>query len=140
MGHALEAYSDTLRMEMLPWGVKVIVIEPATMRTPLAMSFFDAWLKSYEVAPADRKAPYGDAWARGIAKKGREGLEAIAADPNITVLAMAEALVAKHPKTRYLTGKMAKFFFKPISLLPHFVQDRLLMSMTFAGPPPLGLS
>mmetsp|Transcript_68173 Transcript_68173/g.134635 ORF Transcript_68173/g.134635 Transcript_68173/m.134635 type:complete len:314 (+) Transcript_68173:57-998(+) len=133
--HALEAYSDTLRMEMMPWGVNVIVVEPATMRTPLAMSYWDAWLKSYEDASEDR-TPHGNAWARGVAAKGREALEAIAADPQITVFAMAEALVTKQPKIRYKTGKMAKFFFKPMSMLPHFIQDKLLMGMTFGTKPP----
>ena len=35
---------------MLPWGVKVVVIEPCTMRTPLAMGFAGMWLKSYREA------------------------------------------------------------------------------------------
>jgi len=104
------------------------------------MSFFDAWLKGYDAATEDRKAPYGDAWAQRIAKGGREGLEQIAADPSVTVHAMAEALVVKSPKTRYLTGNMAKFFFKPMSWLPHSLQDKVLMGMTFQGPPPIGLA
>ena len=36
--HALEAYSDALRCEMRPWGVQVVVIEPATMRTPVCVA------------------------------------------------------------------------------------------------------
>jgi NAD(P)-dependent dehydrogenase (short-subunit alcohol dehydrogenase family) len=133
--HALEAYSDTLRIEMLPWGVKVSVIEPATMRTPLAMRFFDAWHQSFKNAPEERKAQYGESWAEEIAKTGTKGLEDIAADPKVTVVAIADALVSKKPKIRYATGKMATYFFKPISRLPHSILDKMLYGMTFPGKP-----
>ena len=55
--HALEAYSDTLRCELLPWGVKVVVVQPGPMRTPLAMRAMDGWLSSYRASPAERRAP-----------------------------------------------------------------------------------
>ena len=38
----------------LPWGVDVVVVEPSTMRTPLALSFADAWLKNFREARRDR--------------------------------------------------------------------------------------
>ncbi len=34
--YALEAISDALRMELKPWGVEVMVIEPGAMKTPFA--------------------------------------------------------------------------------------------------------
>ena len=82
--HALEAFSDTLRCEMRPWGVEVVVIEPATMRTPLAMAFADAWLAGFQAAPPERMAEYGEEWGRAVAAATREGLQKLAADPRQT--------------------------------------------------------
>ena len=138
--HALEAYSDTLRCEMLPWGVKVVVIEPATMRTPLALSFADGWLSSYLGAPLDRRTPYGDEWANRIAKGTKEGIEGIAADPVVTVDAMLSALVEADPPSRMATGKAANLLFKPLSMLPDKTRDALLYQMSFPGAPPGSLA
>ncbi|MCH2104491.1 MAG: SDR family oxidoreductase [Planctomycetes bacterium] len=42
---ALEAYSDALRMELAPWGVRVSLIEPGPIKTPI-------WEKSNRAAAA----------------------------------------------------------------------------------------
>ena len=64
---------------------QVVVIEPATMRTPLAMSFADSWLASFRAAPPERRAPYGDAWAERVHAATKQGIEGLAADPLQTV-------------------------------------------------------
>ena len=47
-----------------PFGVKVFVVEPGTMRTPLALSYGDTWKKgARRHAPAAPAALYGAAWA-----------------------------------------------------------------------------
>ena len=33
--HAIEAFSDTLRVELRPWGVSVHVVEPSYYSTPI---------------------------------------------------------------------------------------------------------
>ena len=80
--HALEAYSDTLRCEMLPWDVKVVVVEPSTMKTPLVMAYADSWLKAFKASPQDRQDCYGDAWAQEFADRTKANLDGpAAADP-----------------------------------------------------------
>jgi len=137
--HALESYSDILRCEMLPWGVKVVIVEPATMRTPLAMGFADAWLKSFKEATIERQLPYGHEWANKVADFTREGIKQLAADPQETISAMLSALEQINPPTRIKTGKVATFLFKPLSLLPDSIRDRVLYPLSFRGIKPQGL-
>ena len=137
--HALESYSDILRCEMLPWGVKVVIVEPATMRTPLAMGFADAWLKSFKEATIERQLPYGHEWANKVADFTREGIKQLAADPQETISAMLSALEQINPPTRIKTGKVATFLFKPLSLLPDNIRDRVLYPLSFRGIKPQGL-
>lgn len=137
--HALESYSDILRCEMLPWGVKVVIVEPATMRTPLAMGFADAWLKSFKEATVERQLPYGHEWANKVADFTREGIKQLAADPQETISAMLSALEQINPPTRIKTGKVATFLFKPLSLLPDSIRDRVLYPLSFRGIKPQGL-
>ena len=33
--HALEAITDSLRLELAPWGIQVAIIEPGTIATPI---------------------------------------------------------------------------------------------------------
>ena len=91
---ALEGYSDSLRCEMLPCGVKVICIQPAIMRTALAMSFADGWLKGFKDAEPARKVQYGDDWAEKVAAGTKQTTSDIAADPQKTVV-RADARAAR---------------------------------------------
>lgn len=133
--HALEAFSDTLRCECLPTGLNVSVIEPATMRTPLAMGYFKAWLANFKAASRERTAWYGDRWAEQLAEEGTKNLENIAAHVDETAGRILHALVAAEPHTRYRCGKMAHFFFGPVSMLPDGVRDSLLYAISFPRPP-----
>lgn len=139
--HALEAFSDTLRCEMLPWKVGVVVIEPATMRTPLAMSFADGWLAGFMQADELRKAPYGEEWAADHAATSKETLDSVAADPLQTVTQMMRALTLADPPARITTGWAAKLLFKPLSLLPDKARDKTLYALLFPkkSPLPVGL-
>eukprot|EP00304_Pavlova_gyrans_P000258 CAMPEP_0206059494 /NCGR_PEP_ID=MMETSP1466-20131121/49143_1 /ASSEMBLY_ACC=CAM_ASM_001126 /TAXON_ID=44452 /ORGANISM="Pavlova gyrans, Strain CCMP608" /LENGTH=153 /DNA_ID=CAMNT_0053434817 /DNA_START=26 /DNA_END=484 /DNA_ORIENTATION=+ len=103
---AVEAYSDALRIEMLPWGVNVVVVQPALMRTPVGLRFFDRYLFNYRAAEVQRRSLYGDAWTFLHARNGAERLAAEAADPQQTVDALMLALVEPRPSARYRPGQL----------------------------------
>jgi NAD(P)-dependent dehydrogenase (short-subunit alcohol dehydrogenase family) len=137
--HALEAFSDIMRCELRPWKVNVTVIQPASMRTPMAMSFPDQWLASFRAAPAARQAYYGDDWATAVHKGIHEGMESVAADPAETVQGLMRALTATHPPTRIMTGWVARWIFKPISRLGDTARDVVLHALTGGANIPAGL-
>jgi NAD(P)-dependent dehydrogenase (short-subunit alcohol dehydrogenase family)/catechol 2,3-dioxygenase-like lactoylglutathione lyase family enzyme len=118
--HAIESYCDCLRAEMRPWGVKVCIIQPATMRTPLAMSYWSSWLQGYEKASPDRQSSFDKEAIQKLAETQQETLEAMAEDPDITVSAILKALVVANPPTRLGTGKYHGIF----TLLSYFPDQR----------------
>jgi len=124
--YALEAFSDTLRCELLPYDVSVVVVEPSTTKTPMVKRFADSFRRVYERALPDRKAAYGPDWIEKTYKVTAETLDAAEGDPAVVVNDLMDALTLLDPPTRMLSGDAAKTFFKPTSLLPDRERDEFL--------------
>ena len=116
---ALEAITDSMRVELRPWGIHVSIVEPGSIATPIwekALSTADeiereidpAGVKLYEKSIAALRKTAKDLGARGI--------------PADEVAKVVEhALTAKTPKTRYIVGRDAKMQ----AILLKFAPDRL---------------
>jgi NAD(P)-dependent dehydrogenase (short-subunit alcohol dehydrogenase family) len=113
--HAVEGWSDCLRIELAPFGIDVVVIEPGIIATEFGDVLIDPMLKR------SGQGPY-KALAEGVAKAARDsyGKPGAASPPKVVVDAIVEALDAKRPKTRYVVGKMAR----PLILLRTLFGDR----------------
>jgi NAD(P)-dependent dehydrogenase (short-subunit alcohol dehydrogenase family) len=121
----LEGLSDSLRRELRPQGVDVILIEPGGVKTPI-------WKKGEELAdemledvPPEAERLYG----RLIAAV-RTGTQRIARETGIEPSEVAEAigraLTSSRPRARYLVGSDAKQRAVMAKLLPSRVMDRLI--------------
>jgi NAD(P)-dependent dehydrogenase (short-subunit alcohol dehydrogenase family) len=109
--HGLEAMSDALRRELLPYGVDVIVIQPGTTQTPIIDKFAG---QTAQYANTD----YGPILARidGEVEKRRRSAIPVETVSRTVRLAME----AKRPKTRYvLPRKWLTGWF-----LPRWLPDR----------------
>jgi NAD(P)-dependent dehydrogenase (short-subunit alcohol dehydrogenase family) len=122
----LEGLSDSLRRELRPQGVDVILIEPGGVKTPI-------WKKGEELAdemledvPPEAERLYG----RLIAAV-RTGTQRIARETGIEPSEVAEvigtALTSSRPRARYLVGSDAKQRAVMAKLLPARVMDRLII-------------
>ncbi len=122
--HALEAISDALRIELQPFGIHVAVIEPGAIATPI-------WEKSKQEADAQHSGwsqefqrLYGEGFMKvkdAAMKAGERGAPA-----HLVAAAVAHALTAARPKTRYLVGRDANVRALLTAWLPDRLQDRLL--------------
>lgn len=133
--HALESFSDCLRCELLPFGVKVIIVQPSTLNTPMLAKFVAAYRKNYEDAPQERKAPYGDEWMDTQLTDTEANLFSAAMNPNETVDEVMNSLLQVNPPTRIVSGILGKLLFKPLSWLPDHTRDRILFNSVFANSP-----
>lgn len=119
---ALEALSDSLRMELHPWHIEVSSIQPGAIDTPI-------WEKAASVvqdiatgAPQQGLDLYGSA-IHGI--RGRFVRHGISTDA--VAKAVAHALTSSHPRTRYPIGSEGAIV-SIFRWLPDRIRDRIMLS------------
>jgi len=111
---ALEGLSDSLRNEVKPFGIDVIVIEPGGIRSEWGGIAFDSLLK---VSGHTAYQPMADKFAAAF--KGTEGKNP---PPIIIAELIRKAIEAKRPKARYAAGYMAR----PALLMKKIFSDRMV--------------
>ena len=120
---ALEAITDSLRMELQPWRISVIAIEPPFVKTPI----WDKAVKNSEHIHRNISETCEQLYGTALRKKQSKALEevehAICADRVAKTL--IRAFSDRVPKTRYLVGKDA-YLSKIASVLPDRLRERLI--------------
>lgn len=115
---ALEAISDSLRMELKPWkNIHVSVIKPASVKTPIWQKAVDDFDSLFERLQPGAREYYNEA-LRTVTKSRME-FDENGDDPIIVAEAIYETLQAEKPRTRRLLA------FNPlIFVLLRFIPDR----------------
>ncbi|XP_068446533.1 retinol dehydrogenase 7-like [Clinocottus analis] len=127
--YGVEAFNDSLRLNMKPFGVKVHCIEPGFFKTNvtdtgiLSKNINTLWDRLSQ----DMKDVYGteyrqkalDVLSTKVAKISDGDLMKV-------VSCMEHAISAVRPRTRYSPGWDAKLFWLPLSYMPTRVSDYIL--------------
>ncbi|MDZ4859914.1 MAG: SDR family oxidoreductase [Candidatus Hydrogenedentes bacterium] len=103
---AMEALTDSLRMELRPWGIEVALVQPGAIDTPIwekSVAAGNALLDSLPPRMMELYAPLV-----AMIKKGASQTAKSAVPAQVVADAVAHALTAAKPKTRYLVGKDAR--------------------------------
>ncbi|PWK92281.1 oxidoreductase [Fulvimonas soli] len=111
---AVEGLSDCLRMELAPFGIRVVVVEPGAIRTEWSGIARDSLL-----ARSGHTAYAAQAEAHARMLSGGD-TSALASPPEVVAATIARALRARRPRTRYATGGGAR----TILLLRRLLSDR----------------
>ncbi|XP_055552784.1 retinol dehydrogenase 16-like [Falco cherrug] len=131
----VEAFSDSLRLEMHNFGVKVSIIEPGYFKTMitnvenLEKSFISTW----EKLPEEMKASYGENYLKKFSVALRNIQKKYSSNLRLVTDCMEHALTSCHPRTRYSAGWDAKLLYIPLSYLPSALTDVVL---TWSYPRP----
>ena len=115
---AIEAVAESLRQELHPWHIPVVVIEPGAIKTPIWGKGLSQADEIEAALPDEARQRYGPA-----VKELRAVLQMqdrMAIPPDRVAMAVAGALSAKTPPTRRLVGRDAQ----GAALLARFLPDR----------------
>ena len=118
--YAVEALSDALRMELRPFSIDVVVVEPGAIRTawwPIAADHLEATAEG---------SAYADQ-IRAVAGAMRsESYQRRYSPPAVIARTIGKIVTARHPRTRYAVGFMAKPLIAARRVLPDRAFDQLI--------------
>lgn len=118
--HALEGWSDCLRLELQPFGIDVVIIEPGGILTEFAEVLTEPMMKrsgnsAYSTMAKSLNKSTTEMYAEGSKLS----------QPQVIAEVVSKAVNASKPKTRYAAGFMAK----PLLFLRWILSDRAFDSI-----------
>ncbi len=125
---ALEAAADALRMELKPWKIRVVIVEPAQTDTDMWRTA-DAMVNELE---AGMSAEHRRLYAKHIAgfKKFIPVSQRIAVPTEKVSAVVEEALTARRPRARYIVGLGPKAQVALMSVMPTRLRDIALRKVS----------
>lgn len=113
--HAIEGFSDCLRLELEPKGINVVIIEPGAIKTEFPE------VMSKQVLGNSGDGPYQDLAKRVSNLSLKESDKNGAGSPTSVISKVVQEIInSPNPKTRYAAGK----FSTTTLLLRRFLNDR----------------
>ena len=118
---ALASLSDAARLELAPFGIPVVQVEPGGTDTQIFAKAERAAGDALAGLPAgDRTALYDEALAAVAAANARQRLDPVP----VAVKAVVAAVLDARPKTHYIAGNARTF--AVLARLPRGLRDRLI--------------
>ena len=127
---ALEGLADALRIEMRPWGIKVILVEPSSTDTDLWRKALDTLDGTEARLRPEHRELYSEQFA-GL-RKSTQAIQKQAVPVHDVVAVIERALSSERPRARYPVGRASKLQLMVSALLPTAVMDEALARI--AGP------
>jgi NAD(P)-dependent dehydrogenase (short-subunit alcohol dehydrogenase family) len=127
--HALEAFTDSLRVELRPFGIAVTVIEPGTIATPIWRKGGERFQELAAELPELTRL-YGERMAAFREAAAAAGQRAEPADD--VAIVVERALTTERPKARYVVGRDARRR-ALVERLPTRLRDRVYERVLLGG-------
>ena len=123
--HALEAITDSLRVELRRWGISVSIVEPGSVQTPIwqkARTSADTMAQRIDPAKEGLYAADLDAMRESTDTMARWGMPV-----KYVVRAVVHAIVSRRPKTRYPVGPQTRLAFFAFKFLDDRTRDWVIL-------------
>lgn len=123
--YALEALTDSLRLELRHWGVGVSIVEPGSVQTPIwgkAFGFAESLASQTDAA---KLALYEHDFE--VMQKASQEMADRGMPVEVVVQAVMHALFARRPKTRYLLGRGWPWILGALKFAPAWLRDWLML-------------
>jgi NAD(P)-dependent dehydrogenase (short-subunit alcohol dehydrogenase family) len=128
---ALEGMTDALRLEVYPFGIDVVLIEPGYIPTAMeqtAMELGNSYRETLE------HGPYANVY-RGFVRAWRRGTSGTRTTPEDCARVILRAVRETPPRTRYTVTPGSQFMLWGKRLLPERLRDRLMRRAFFLRRP-----
>lgn len=128
--YGVEAFNDCLRLNMKPFGVQVLCIEPGFFKTTVTDSaVLGRNVKMlWDKMPQEVRDDYGPDYLDKVDVVMKQKLTQLSdGDLMKVVSCMEHAISAVHPRKRYSAGWDAKLFWLPLSYMPSMIADYLFL-------------
>ena len=122
--HALEGWSDCLRLEVAEYGIKVVIVEPGLIETGFGE------VVSGSIVKRSASGPYGHLVGKVANSVKNAYGNGRGSDPKVIADVVARAVNSPHPRTRYAAGKYAKMLIRMRVWLGDRLFDRVILSQT----------
>jgi hypothetical protein len=120
VARAAAALNDALRLELRPWGIDMVLVEPGSIRTAVCGKLEAAAEAAIGRFGEQGRRHYETAYRTMVARAVEH--ERSGSPPEAVARVVARALTARRPRTRYLVGVTAR----PLAILAAVLPDRLL--------------
>jgi len=114
---AVEGFSESLRHEMAPFGVRIVLVEPGAFRTPI-------WNKGLERIRTADTSPYHDR-LQAVLRYSRKAAET-APDPQQVADLVGRIVFMRSPRLRYAVGRGSGLLIWAKALLPWKWFERMI--------------
>ncbi|MBK0091178.1 oxidoreductase [Erwinia sp. S59] len=122
--HALEGWSDCLRLEVAGFGIKVIIIEPGVIETEFGE------VARNSIIRRSANGPYGSLVNKvDMSIKNTYG-QGKGSSPELIANVVSRAVSRRRPRTRYAAGRFAKMLISMRVWLGDRIFDRIILSQT----------
>ncbi len=113
--HALEGWSDCLRLELKQFGIDVVVIEPGGINTEFGDVMYEPMVERASGTPYENISNQMAQATRDLYSEGK------LSSPRVISDLVSKAISSAKPKTRYVAGKFAK----PMLFVRKYFGDRI---------------
>ena len=121
--HALEGWSDALRVELKKFDIDVVIIQPGAINTN-----FSNVTKTY-IDKYRENSPYQHLYGEPITDTGNEILSN-QSDPIVIAKVINKAIDARNPKTRYAAGAYSRIGIFLRKIMTDKMFDRFILSIS----------
>jgi NAD(P)-dependent dehydrogenase (short-subunit alcohol dehydrogenase family) len=119
---AIEALSDTMRLELRGSGIFVSLIEPG----PITSKFVETAFRNFEANIDEANSHYKEAYARQRARMGRGGSARFKLGPEAVLEKLVHAVESERPHARYHVTTPTRFMAVARRILPQRLLDQVL--------------
>ena len=116
---AVEGFSDSLRLELAPYGIRVVIVEPGPIRTE-----WNELARAHLVSSSAGTAY--EHQAEAVRARMESGDGPMMSGPEVVGRTIVKAATARRPRTRYPVGRGARSLVTARRLLPDRAMDAVI--------------